>query len=434
MDDATRSLRLLHGRYSGGVKRAKDWLLGLWGSYPSQISVLLLVAIAAVAVSPALSAAVRWTPDSLFYEAQVYELRGESQTAALHGVFSTPAAAALSRTALRGRRSQAWISYSARFYRRRWVTPAIAAALFPLAGTRSLLYAAMLGYIAVGPLIFALSRQRTTPAVALMIAAICLLLPPVRASGMFPLTDSWGLALETGALLAAILAIERGGKWIALWVVSMLALSFARDATLILVLGTAWWWWRTRTPRAAVIAITGFAASIPAPVLFRAPVVQQLSWELEGSHIPHPASWSVIAGQLPAALATVLRDDVRYPAGLALPYVAYAGVVALVAAVVYMIRAAPRNDPLYVISRVALVGCVLTVALSASYTDMRVELVFVPIIAVALAVAIDRLSGRSVPTFPAAGHSLVPGVVGPIPGRSDEPSDGPARCPRPSSS
>lgn len=356
---------------------------------------LLLVVIAAVSVSPALSGAVRWTPDSLFYEAQMYELRGESQAAALHRAFSGPAEAALAQTALRGRTSQAWITYSARFYRRRWVTSAIAAALYPLAGTRSLVYAAMLGYLAVGVLIYALLRRRTTPAVALLSAAICLLLPPVRASGMFPLTDSWGLALETAALLAAILAIERGGKWIALWGISMLALSFARDATIILVLGTAWWWWRKRTHRAAAVAITGLLASIPAPALFRAPVVGQLSWELDGFHIPHPASWSVVASHLPRALAAVLRDDLKYPAGLALPYLAYAVGLALVAAVVYMIRAAPRDDPFYVLARVALVGSVLTVALSASYTDLRVELAFVPVIAIALALAIDRLAVRA---------------------------------------
>lgn len=394
MDDATPSLRILHWEYSGEVQRAWAGLRGLWRSHASGISVLLLVVIAAVAASPDFGGTVHWTPDSLFYEAQLNELRGESQAVALHQAFSTPAARALARTALQGRTSQAWIDYSARFYRRRWVTPAIAAALYPLAGTRSLLYAAMLGYLAVGVLIFALLRRRTTAAVALATAAICLLLPPVRESGLFPLTDSWGLALETAALLAAILALERGGKWIALWGISMLALSFARDATLILVLGTAWWWWRQRTHRAAAVAFTGFIASIPAPALFRAPVVGQLSWELDGFHIPHPASWSVVVTHLPRALAAVLRDDLKYPAGLALPYIAYAVALALVAAVIYMIRAAPRDDPFYVLARIGLIGAALTVVLSASYTDLRVELAFVPFVAIAVALTIDRLATR----------------------------------------
>ena len=132
---------------------------------------LLLVAIATVSASPALGGAVRWTPDSLFYEAQMYELRGESQAAALHRAFGGPAEAALAKTALRGRTSQAWITYSARFYRRRWVTSAIAAALYPLTGMRSLVYSAMLGYLAVGVLIYALLRRRTTP-VSIVVAVI----------------------------------------------------------------------------------------------------------------------------------------------------------------------------------------------------------------------------------------------------------------------
>jgi hypothetical protein len=376
---------------------ATERLFAGWHAHASGSGVLLLVVIAVVAISPALGAGVNWTPDSLFYQAQMFELRGESQTAALHRAFSTPAARALSRTALRGRTSWAWITYSARFYRRRWVMPAIAAALYPLAGTRSLLYASMLGYVAFGMLVYALLRQRAGPAVSLVSAAICLLLPPVRTSGMFPLTDSWGMALETGALLAAVLALERGGRWIALWAVSMLALSFARDATFVLVLGTAWWWLRTRSGRAAVVTLTGLAASIPAPLLFRAPIVQQLSWELDGFRIPQPAGWSVIAHHLPLALADVLRDDLKYPAGLALPYLVYGGTLVLVAAVIYMIRAAPRDDPFYVLARVAIVGGALTVVLSASYTNLRVELVFVPVVAIALAMTIDRVGWISKP-------------------------------------
>jgi hypothetical protein len=391
--------------YPGGVKRARERLSGVWRSHPGQVSLLLLTLIAVVAVSPALGEGVKWTPDSLFYQAQMYELRGESQSTALHRAFSTPAAAALSHTALRGRTSWAWITYSAPFYRRRWVMPAIAAALYPLAGTRSLLYASMLGYVAFALLVYALLRRRFGHRVSLVTAAICTLLVPVRTSGIYPLSDSWGLALETAALLAAILGLERGGAWIALWVLSMLALSLARDATVVLVLGAAWWWLRTRTPRAAVVALTGLLSSIPAPALFRAPVVQQLSWELDGFHIPHPAGWSVVVHHLPLAFASVVRDDLKYPTTLALPYLVYAAAVVIVAAVIYMIRTAPHDDPFYVLARVAIVGGVLTMALSASYTSLRVELIFVPVVAISLAMTIDRfrLRARSGRPFPPPG-------------------------------
>ena len=332
---------------------------------------------------------MRWSPDSLFYQAHVYELRGESQTAALHRAFSSDAARSVARRRP-SVRDAAWVSYSAQFYRRRWVAPAIAAALFPISGQRSLLYASILGYVAAALLLFALLRTRFPDSVSLAVAGACLLLPPVRTWGGCPLTDSWGLALEVGSLWAALLALERGGRYIGLWVASILALSFTRDATVVLLVAVGWIAITTRTRRSTAVLASGIAAAVPAFALFGAPLIEQLSYAMQGFRIPHPASWSYVTGHYPATMLDVLHRDAVYPGELSLPYLWYMIGAAILATIVYTMFASPRRDPFFMLQRAALVGAAVTVALAANWTDMRVELVFVPCVAAALAFTSQR--------------------------------------------
>src|SRR4051794_27149149 len=174
----------------------------LWSTRADWIAVVVLIAVAAISMAPRLGASVHWTPDALFYRAQVYELQGDSRDRALDRSFSSPEAAAVARDQLRKEPGvhrvddPSWVKYSSRLYRRRWTVPAMAAALDPVAGKRSLLDASLLGYVAAGLLLFALLRRRFGPGISLAVAAVCLLLPPLRTFSGRPLTDSWGLALE----------------------------------------------------------------------------------------------------------------------------------------------------------------------------------------------------------------------------------------------
>jgi hypothetical protein len=352
----------------------------------------VLLALALCAVLPRLAGPVQCSVDGLFYQAQVYELQGESQNAALRRAFSSQAAIRVAREPGQASRveNSAWVKYSAPFYRRRWLVPAIAAALYPIAGDRSLLYASMLGYVAVGLLLFALLRTRFSDGVGLLAAAACLCLPPLIKSGSMPATDSWGLALEVAALLAALLALERGGRWIAVWVATILALSFTRDATVVLLVAVGAIAIATRTRRSAAVLAMGIAASIPEVALFGAPLEKQLTYILQGFRIPTAVNWSYVVAHYPAAAWSVIWDDAAYP-NWNDPVVEYPAAAALVAAVAYMLVSAPRRDVFFTLNRAAIVGAVVTVALAVNYTGLRLELVFVPCVAVGLAFAVQRL-------------------------------------------
>jgi hypothetical protein len=369
----------------------------LWTRRADWTSVVVLAVIALVAMTGARTSPVHWTPDSLFYRAQLYELRGASRQAALDRSFSGRDEATVARTQQRQEPGvhrvddPAWVKYSSRLYRRRWLVPAMAAGIYPIAGERSLLDVSMLGYVAAGLLLFALLRRRFSPGVSLAVTAACLLLPPLRQYSGRPLTDSWGLALEIGALLAAVLALERGGRWIAVFVAAMLALSFTRDATVIVLVAVAAVALMLRTRRSAAVLGAGVAASIPAPLLFKVPLVDQISYTLNDYLPAHPASWSFVAHHWPSGIWTVFKNDLAYPNELSLAPLVFLGAAVLVAALVYMLVRAPRDDPYYALQRGAVLGGLLTVAIAVNYTSMRIELVLLPPVAVGLALGAERL-------------------------------------------
>jgi len=361
-----------------------------WTHRSREISGALLVLVALVAVLPRLVGPVHWTPDGLFYQAHIYEIRGDSESAALHREFSSPAAIAITEPDNRLGNPN-WVTYSAQFYSRRWLVPLIAAAIYPVTGDRSLVYVSIAGYVLTGLLLFALLRRRFSDGVSLLVSIACLLLPPVRTFGGYPLTDSWGLALEIGALIAALLALERGGRWIGVWALTMLALSFTRDSTVVVLAAVAWVVLVTRTRRSGLVLGTGVVASVPAFALFGAPLVRQLSYVLQGFHPPTVVSWSYVSHHYPAALSSVLRQDAHYPLGLSFPVFWFAVAAVLLAALVYMFIASPRGDPFFMLSKGAFVGAAALIAASINYTGLRIELVFIPSIAVALALAVTRL-------------------------------------------
>jgi hypothetical protein len=363
---------------------------GAWSSHSREVSAAIVVIVALLAVLPRLVGTVRWTPDGLFYQAQVYEIQGATERAALHREFTSQAAIGITRPDGRVGNPK-WVTYSAQFYRRRWLVPLMATAIYPAAGGRSLLYVSIVGYLVAGLLLFALLRRRFSDGVSCAVALACLLLPPVRTFAGFPLTDSWGLALEIGALIAALVALERGGRWILVWTATMLALSFTRDSTAVLIVAVAWAAFVIRTRRSAVVLGTGVAASVPALALFGAPLVRQLAYVMQGFHPPTVVSWSYVIDHYPASLWSLLRQDAHYPMTLTYPAVWYAIGAALVAALGYMFIAGPRRDPFFMLTTAAFVGAAALVAISVNYTDMRLELVFVPSLAVALAFAASRL-------------------------------------------
>ena len=164
--------------------------------------------LSCLAVWPACHDPVEWTPDALYYQARVLELRGEDN--ASNKVFHGPLAADLRARDPGHTGNEAWVEYNEPFYERRVAVPLAAAALYPVTEERSLLDLSLVGYVAAVLALFGLLLLRFRIALAAAVAAAAALLPPLTHHSSFPLTDSWGLALEIVALGAAILSLERG--------------------------------------------------------------------------------------------------------------------------------------------------------------------------------------------------------------------------------
>jgi len=101
--------------------------------------------------------------------------------------------------------------------------------------------------------------------VAAAVALATIFLPALVHHSSYPLTDSWGLALEATAFAAALLTLDRGRRWLALWVLAILVLSFTRDSVWIPVLAVGFCAWRMRSrqrarSRAAVPSVSAVTA------------------------------------------------------------------------------------------------------------------------------------------------------------------------------
>jgi hypothetical protein len=235
-----------------------------------------VLAVAALSSLPAWFQPVRWTPDGFFYEARVLVLRGAEEEAAVRTVLDGPLVADArgytDSAQLERLRDDAWVDHTTSITRRRLFVPLLAAGVYPLLGDSSLQAVSVLGYAVFAGLLYLLLRRRFSATASAAVAIGVALLPPVREWSFVPLTDSWGLALQTGALLGAVQVLERGARWLPLWVLTLLPLSFTRDSAAIAVAGAAWVALHERTRTAAALVATGVAAALPAPLLFDAPV------------------------------------------------------------------------------------------------------------------------------------------------------------------
>jgi len=371
-----------------------------------------LVALVALAIGLTWSSwgdPPQWKPDGLYYQVQLLELRGVDHADALRDVFAGPLAAPRvleERTnpeAVPRLTDPQWVEYSAQFYRRRWVLPALGAAIEPAFGTDSLQIVSLVGFVLVGPLLFLLLRLRFSLLPSLAAAAVCVALPPLRYWAEQPLSDSLAVAVEALAFVCAVLALERGAWWLAPWFATMLALGFTRDTTAVLVAGAAWLALRLRTTRSLVILVLGVLAALPPPLFFGAPLREALAYMFSDFTVPADTSWGFILENYPKGLRRVQIHDFQYFRDH--PLAALAGIGGLLA--VYVFRR--PADPYFMLVRGAGIAGIAYLLLQPNYTALRLELVFVPVIAVGLALVVDAVQGRvrdlpaSVAARPSAG-------------------------------
>ena len=369
-----------------------------WSARRDLLVVIALLAFGIALVLPYTGPGVRWAPDSLFYLAQKRELQGESRADALREVFASDGAAELKRgesglaPALRRIDNPAWQTYSSRFYRRRWTVPILAAALQPVVGERSIEDPSLIGWALLAPLLYLLLRRRFGPGASAAVSVFCTVLPPVFHVGPVPSTDLLALSLLIAALIAAWQARLAGLAWLAPWAALVLVLSFTRDATIVLIAATAWLALRERSRRSAAILATGVLASLPAPLLFAAPVRENLAYTFNGYRIPPDSSWSFVLGEYPHRIATVFKYDLEYPRETAVPVLAFVMGVIVLAGLVTLYLRSERDDPFLLLARGAGLGALVTVMIAANHSNGRLELVFIPSIAAGLGVVVEQLS------------------------------------------
>jgi hypothetical protein len=352
---------------------------------------LALAAVALVTMTDTLGDPVRWTPDGLFYQARALEFQGTPRQEALTDAFQGPTGADLRRVDPDRSGDPAWVSYNAQFYARRIAIPAAAAALEPVAGDRAILDLSVAGFVAAVLAIFGLLLIRFRLPVAAAVALATLGLPALTKHSSFPLTDSWGLALETAAFACGMLALERGRRWLIPWILALLVLSFTRDNVLILVAAAVWVALRQRSRVSLWLAGTGIAAALPVLALFSMPLRELLAMMLNGIQPDPGASWGTIASRYPSAIVDLLQADggfVRDGAWLSAAYL-IGGVVLL-----FLLTRGANGSPAMTLLKagaVAGAGYVLAVPV---FSAFRLELVLVPMAAFGLALGLEWAVAR----------------------------------------
>lgn len=403
-------------RLRGRLSRLNDRLRSRRGT------VALAIVAAAFALAIAIPGAILlFKPDSdgLFYEVQQLEIEGHGSAEATHEVFTSPLAhevAGIEDQKVRRVLDPAWVDYSTQFYQRRWLVPAIAAAIDPAVGHRSgvaLRIASLAGYVLLAPLLFLLLRRRFSPLASIGVTAVCLLAPPVYRCATGILVDSWGVALETLAILSVVLVKDLGRRWLALWVVTLLALSITRDASMIVLLGVLLLAVVERRDREKLktnlwLLGTGAAAALPVFFLGGAPVRRNLAYIMNDYLIPPDDSWSFVASNYLGQLRATIDGNLSYPLQFnpVLAAILYTMVVGALVGILVVLSRPSRGDFYAILAKSLIPGCVVLLLIANNPQAYRLELVFLPICAIGLAMIAQRLlSGPGSPDPASSGAS-----------------------------
>lgn len=362
-----------------------------------------LACLACLAVWPAFGEPVEWTPDALYYQARLLELRGAEEQEALSHVFEGPLSSELRARDPRHTGSAEWVAYNAPFYERRVAVPLAGAALYPVAEDRSLLYLSLAGFVASIAALFVFLLLRFSLLVAGGVAVAAIFLPALEHHSSFPLTDSWGLALELAAFAAAVLALDRGLRWLPLWIGAIALLAFTRDSTWIPILAVAWCAVAYRSRRAAWLFGSGVAAALPALLLFEAPVRRLLALLVNGSDLPSETSWGFIVSRFPGAVVDLARAnggflrDGQWYTGLFL----VGGVLMLLAV---WLRGRRRPQVTTTLMGAGAVVSLAYVLAAPVFSAFRLELVFVPMAAYGIASFAEPVVARLLRAVRGAGR------------------------------
>jgi hypothetical protein len=376
-----------------------------------RFAITTLVA-AALALTALLSMAdtlgdpVRWTPDGLFYQARSLELQGVDREEALARTFQGPQGEEMRAIDPERSGDPEWVSYNAQFYERRITVPAAAAALEPVAGDRALLQLSVAGYVAAILAIFALLLLRFRLPIAAGVALATIAMPALSNHAGYPLTDSWGVALETAALAAGILALERGPRWVIGWAIAILLLAFTRDSALVLVLAAAWLALTQRSTVSYWLVGTAAAATLPVVLLFSMPLRELLAMMLNDAQPDPGASWVSLAERYPGAIVDMLQADGGYVRDG--QWVTAIYLLAGIALLFLLTRGERATAATALLKAGALAGAAYVVTVPI-FSAFRLELVLLPMAAFGLALGLEWIAARIALPSPIRAAVLAPG-------------------------
>ena len=371
----------------------------------------LLAALACLAVWPSFQDPVTWTPDGLYYQVQLLEFRGVEHDEAFTRTFEGPLSAELRARDPQHTGDASWAAYNEPFYERRIALPLAGAAVYDVAGDRSLLYISLAGYVAAILALFGLLLLRFRPALAGAVSLLAVFLPPLTHHSSYPLTDSWGLTLEIVAFAAAILAFDRSLRWLPLWIGAIALLGFTRDSAWIPILAVGWCAFRYRSRVPVTLFASGVLAALPAVLLFKTPVRELLALLLNDLQPSSDTSWGFIAGQYPQALLELVRANVGFLRRGEWYTAAFlvGGVLALL--LVVWRRPATRSIQTALMTSGAVVALLYVLA-APVFSAFRLELVFLPMAAWGVALvgelAILRLAAPATAVVPLRAPARAP--------------------------
>jgi hypothetical protein len=208
------------------------------------------------------------------------------------------------------------------------------------------------------------------------------------------MTDSWGLVFAVGAVLAALLVLRRGRPWLLLWAAMMAALSFTRDLALAPLAAVLWL--AVREPgresrrNSVLMLLSGAVVTIPAYVLFGAPLRLTLASVIDDFRDPPPAraTWSYVAHHYVSFTTATIKADLTY--AVQHPFVGLTLVAGLIP--LFLLRA--RRDPLILMMRGWALGWPILFLINPVYSGFRYEMAIFPAAAVGLCLLIEELTWR----------------------------------------
>jgi hypothetical protein len=247
------------------------------------------------------------------------------------------------------------------------------------------------GYVASILAVFGLLLLRFSLPVAAAVSLATIALPALSHHAGFPLTDSWGVALQTAAIAFGVLAVKRGRRWVIGWALALALLAFTRDSALILVLAAAWLAVTQRSRISWWLLGTSVAATLPVMLIFSMPLRELLAMMLNDIQPDPGASWLSIAERYPAAIVDLLQADggyVRDGAWLSAGYL-LAGL-----ALLFLLARGPRASSATTLLKAAAVAGAAYVVAVPVFSAFRLDLVLIPMAAFGLAFGLEWIAGR----------------------------------------